>query len=349
MELTLAEIAAKLGARLVGDGRVSIRGVAGIREAGPGEITFLANPRYEEFLARTRASAVILHSSATPPGIPVLYTEQPYLAFLGVLQIFDSGRGERPPAGVHPTAVIAASARLGQDVCVGPWVVVGDDCEVGPRTVLMAGAYLGPGARLGADCLVYPHVVIRKECEIGERVVIHAGAVIGDDGFGFAPDGDSYRKIPQIGRVVIEDDVEIGANTTIDRATVGVTRVGRGSRIDNLVMIAHGVEIGRNTIICAQVGISGSSRIGEHVTLGGQAGLAGHISVGDNARIGAQAGVTKSVPAGESVSGYPAQPHIRAQRMYASLHALPEDHRRLRQMNRRLEEMEQRLNDLETK
>lgn len=347
MELSLAKIADSLGARLSGDGTLPIRGVAGIREAGPGEITFLANPRYEEYLKTTRASAVILHSSAGPQSIPVLYTDQPYLAFLEVLRLFDRTGEERPELGIHPTAVIAPDAELGPDVAIGAGVFIGAGTILGPRTVLSAGVYLGPNARLGSDCFLYPRVVVRKDTEMGDRVVIHAGAVIGDDGFGFAPDGEHFRKIPQIGRVVIEDDVEIGANTTVDRATVGVTRIGRGSRIDNLVMVAHNVEVGPDSILCAQVGISGSVRMGRHVVVGGQAGLGGHITVGDNARIGGQSGVTKSVPAGESVSGYPAMTHSKAQRIAAAVRGLPEALRRLRGVDRRIEELERRIQDLE--
>ncbi len=343
MELTLAEIAARIGARLCGDGSIRIRGVAGIREAAAGQITFLANPRYEPYLAETKASAVILQDRPDPPAFPALLTREPYLAFLEVLRIFDAGNPERPAPGVHPTAVVAADACLGTDAAVGANAVVCEGAALGARTVLMAGVYVGPGAVLGDDCLVYPNVVIRKETRIGHRVVIHAGAVIGDDGFGFAPDGQEYRKIPQIGRVVIEDDVDIGANTTIDRATVGETRIGRGSRLDNLVMIAHNVEIGENSILCAQVGISGSARIGRHVIMAGQSGMVGHVAIGDDVRIGAQAGVTRSVPAGETWSGYPAQNHTRASRAYAALRTLPEALKAIRRLERRVRELEEKL------
>jgi len=347
MEFTLAELARRVGARLTGDGGVLIRGVAGIREAGPDEITFLANPKYEVFLGETRAAAIILPESLPSPPLPALLTPQPYLTFVEVLRIFDTGGGEAPPVGVHPTAIIAPDARLGEGTAVGPHVVIESNAIIGERSVLMAGCYIGPRALLGADCLLYPRVVVRKDCEIGDRVILHSGVVIGGDGFGFAPDGEGYRKIPQIGRVVVEEDVEIGANSTIDRATTGVTRIGRGSRLDNLVMVAHNVVIGENTIICAQVGISGSTRVGKHVTLAGQVGIVGHIDIGDDARVGAQGGVTKSIPAGESYSGYPAMPHSKAQRVYASMRGLPEALRLVRRLEQRLSEVERRLKQKE--
>jgi UDP-3-O-[3-hydroxymyristoyl] glucosamine N-acyltransferase len=342
MELTLAELARRLGAELRGDGTILVHGVAGIREAGPGMVTFLANPRYEEFLEATRASAVIVPPGTARVPVAALITSEPYLAFVESLRIFDPGVEETVPPGVHPSAVVDPTAEVDPTAGIGPCAVVGPGARIGPRCVLMAGTYLGPAARLGADCILYPRVTVRKETEIGDRVVIHAGAVIGDDGFGFAPEGEGYRKIPQVGRVVIDDDCEIGANTTIDRATTGVTRIGRGCRIDNLVMIAHGVEVGANTVICAQAGVSGSTRVGRHVVLAGQAGVVGHVTIGDGARVGAQAGVTKSIPEQESWSGYPAQSHIRASRGYAALRELPEALKQLRQLERRLRALEQR-------
>jgi UDP-3-O-[3-hydroxymyristoyl] glucosamine N-acyltransferase len=346
MEYSLAELAAKLGARLEGDGSVRIRGVAGIREAGEGEITFVANSRYAGYLADTSASAVILPESFPRPSIPALYTAEPYLAYLEALHLFDRTRDDRPAAGIHPTAVIDPGARLADGVAVGPLVVVSEGVEIGTGTALLCGTYIGPGCRIGRDCFFYPKVVVRKDTSIGDRVVVHAGAVLGDDGFGFAPDGEGYRKVPQLGRVVIDDDVEIGANTTIDRATTGITRIGRGSRIDNLVMIAHNVEIGENTIICAQTGISGSTRVGKHVTLGGQVGVAGHVQIGDGAKVGAQGGVTKSVPPGESYSGYPAQPHQKARRIIAASRRVPEALRTLRELEQRVHELEARIREL---
>lgn len=343
MELTLSELAERLNARLSGDGSIVIRGAAGIREAAAGQVTFLANPRYREYLATTSASAVILPENFDDPPIPAILASDPYVAYLDALQILHGDRSEAPPPGIHPTAVLEAGVKLGPDAAIGAHVCIGRNTRLGARAVIMAGAYVGPDVTIGDDCVLFPRATVLGETRIGNRVVLHSGAVIGDDGFGFAPDGDGYRKIPQVGRVVIEDDVDIGANTTIDRATTGETRIARGCRIDNLVMIAHNVQVGENTVICAQTGISGSTRVGRHVTLAGQVGIIGHIEVGDNARVGAQAGVTKSMPAGETYSGYPAQPHLRATRVYAACRRLPEALREIRQLEKRIRELENRL------
>lgn len=342
MELSLAELAERLGVRLAGDGAVRIRGVAGLREAGPGQISFLSNPKYAALVTQTQASALILPESFPSPGIPALYAAEPYLAFVEALEIFDESLPETVPAGIAPSAVVDPSARIDPSAAIGPFVFVGARASIGPGTRIMAGAYIGPEVRIGAGCVLYPRVVLRRQTELGERVIVHAGAVLGDDGFGFAPDGGGYRKIPQLGRVVVEDDVEVGANTTIDRATTGVTRIGRGTKIDNLVMIAHNVEIGEDSIVCGQVGLSGSVRAGRHVVLGGQAGFVGHITIGDGARVGAQSGVTRSIPAGESWSGYPAQAHRSASRAYAALRGLPEALKEIRRLEARIEALEQR-------
>jgi UDP-3-O-[3-hydroxymyristoyl] glucosamine N-acyltransferase len=339
----LEELARHVGAELVGDGEVLITGVNGIREAGPGEITFLSNPRYARYLETTRASAVIVGKPVAKARTSLLVVSQPYAAFLKVLELF-AARRPRPAPGIHPTAVVHESARLGHGVHVGAHVVIEEGVVIGDGCIVMAGSYIGRGCRLGENCLLYPRVVLREETEVGDRVIIHSGAVIGDDGFGFLAEGEGYHKIPQLGRVVLEDDVEVGANTTIDRATVGETRVGRGTRIDNLVQIAHNVTIGENSILCAQVGISGSTQVGRHVTLAGQVGIVGHIRIGDGVRVGAQGGVTKSIPPGQEVSGYPALPHHLARRIYAAMRQLPEALRRLREISERLEALERKRN-----
>ncbi|MBD3336160.1 MAG: UDP-3-O-(3-hydroxymyristoyl)glucosamine N-acyltransferase [Candidatus Eisenbacteria bacterium] len=342
--LTLGRLAERIGARVDGDPSVRIDGVNGIREAGPGEITFLANPRYARYLESTRAAAVIVSEEQDTGGLPCLRAANPYRAFLQVLEVFAAAR-RRPAAGVHPTAQVSPAAVLGDGVALGPFVVVEDGARIGDRTVIETGVYVGRDTAVGSDCRVYPRAVLREETQIGERVIIHSGAVIGADGFGFIPDGDGYRKIPQIGRVVLEDDVEVGANTTIDRATVGETRVKRGTRIDNLVQVAHNVVIGENSILCAQVGISGSTEVGRNVTLAGQVGVVGHIRIGDGVKVGAQGGVTKSVPDGQEVSGYPATPHALAKRIYASMRRLPEALSRLREIAERLERLERKTKE----
>lgn len=335
LELPLAEIARQLGADLRGDGSLVIRGVAGLREARAGDLSFLADSRYQEALRDTGASAVLVSDKTPAPRVAHLVVDDPLAAFLRIVALFHPPLPEGEP-GVHPSAVVAPDARLGERVSIGPQVVVEAAATIGAGAVLLAGAFVGRGATVGAQAVLHPRAVLRHGCEIGERVVVHSGAVIGADGFGYVFQQGAHRKVPQVGRVVVEDDVEIGANTTIDRATFGVTRIGRGSKLDNLVHIGHNVEIGEHSILCAQVGISGSARLGRFVVLGGQAGLVGHIEVGDGSRVGAQSGVTKSVAAGETVSGYPAQPHTRASRVYAALRQLPEALRTLRGLDRRV-------------
>jgi len=280
MVITLGEIAQRIDGELVGDASIEIKGVSGIREAEQGDVTFLANPRYEPYLRTTRASAVIMSKNSLETNRPVIYNDNPYLAFLKVVKIFWPTRDDFP-RGIHPKAVIGRNVHLGKDASVGPYVVIADEAEIGDRATLLAGSYVGERSKIGEGCLIYPNVSIREDVFIGKRVIIHCGAVVGSDGFGFAKDGDGYQKIPQVGNVVIEDDVEIGANVCIDRSTTGTTHIGRGTKIDNLVQIAHNVVIGQNSIIVAQVGISGSTELGNNVTLAGQAGIVGHIQIGD--------------------------------------------------------------------
>ncbi len=336
---TLAELAAILGGEVVGDGSVVIRGVAGIREATPGDLTFLANARYESYLLETRASAVICSRDPRTAPLPLLKVDNPYLAFQRIVRLF---RPEllRPEPGIHPTAVVAADAVIGEGVSVGAHCVVESRAKLGPRAALMPRCYIGVAAEVGADTLLYPGVVLREECTIGERCIVHPNAVIGADGFGFAVDSGRYHKIPQVGNVVIGDDVEIGANTTIDRATTDATRVGDGTKIDNLVQIGHNVVIGKHCIVVAQVGISGSTELEDYVTLGGQAGLVGHIRVGRGAQVGAQSGVSKSVPEGATVFGYPAMPIALFKRLHVFLQRLPQMWERQKDLEQRVERLE---------
>ena len=336
---TLTELAAELGGVVVGDGSIVIRGIAGIREAQPGDITFLANARYASHLAETRASAVICNREPRVAPVPLLQVDNPYLAFTRLVRIFRP-ESFKPPAGVHPTAVIAPGAVLGTGVSIGPNCVIESGASVGDRTVLMANCYLGSQAAIGPDGLVYPRVTVREECVIGARCILHSGVVIGADGFGFAFDAGSYHKVPQVGNVVIGDDVEIGANTTIDRATTDSTRVGDGTKIDNLVQIGHNVVIGRHCIIVAQVGISGSTELEDYVVIGGQAGLVGHIRIGRGAQIGAQSGVPRSVPAGEIVTGYPAVPQSLFKRISAYMQKLPQLFQRAKALEERVAKLE---------
>ncbi len=310
---TLSELADYVHGKVVGDGQVVIEKVAPIDEAGPGAITFLANRRYQRFLIESAASAIIVSPGVfknlvVQPGRGYLETPDPYLAFAKILQLFN------PPVQqngqVSALAYIDASARLGSAVTVFPHVFVGAQVKVGDRSVLYPGVFLGTASEVGEDCVLHANVVVRDSCCIGDRVILHAGAVVGSDGFGYAREGDTRVKIPQVGIVKIEDDVEIGANTTIDRATLGQTVIARGTKIDNLVQIAHNVTIGENSVIAAQAGIAGSTRIGRNVTLAGQVGVVNHVQIGDGATIGPQSGVAQSVAAGAVLSsGIAAAPH----------------------------------------
>jgi len=331
----LGELAAFVGGRLEGDAELVIRGVAGIREAQPGDITFVANARYEEFVAATRASA-ILAAPGLSAGIPLIRTDNPYFAFFQVLNLFAGDAAARYPRGVHPQAVVERGVTLGADVSIGPFCHVGAGATIGDGSTLAAGVFVGEKAQIGKGCLIYSQVTIREECRLGDRVILQPGVVIGSDGFGYARRGATYHKIPQIGRVVIEDDVEIGANSCVDRATTGETRIKRGSKIDNLVQVAHNVTIGEDTVIAAQTGISGSTEVGSGVTFGGQAGVAGHVTIGDRVMVGGGAGVTKSVPADTMVSGYPAREHSLARKLYAHIALLPELFKRVKNIERRL-------------
>jgi UDP-3-O-[3-hydroxymyristoyl] glucosamine N-acyltransferase len=338
----LRDLAERLHCRLEGDGDLDITRVTGIEDAGPGDLTFLANPKYASLVTQTRASAIIVAENAPPAPCAMLRSEHPYRSFADALGVL--GRNEQPAPGIHPSAIVAPDARLGADVSIGPLAVVGAGAEIGDRVVLHAHVVVGPGARIGPDSILHPRVSLRDRSVLGARVIVQDGAVIGSDGFGFVTDGDGlHHKIPQQSVVVVEDDVEIGANTTIDRPAVGETRIGRGTKIDNLVMIAHGVQIGEGTILAAQVGIAGSSKLGRGVVLAGQVGVAGHIEIGDRARATAQTGIPNSVEPGALVSGYPAIDNREWLKAVAVFRTLPELKRRLGDLVGRLEALEKKI------
>lgn len=337
----LGELAEQLGCRLEGDDGREITGVRTLEDAGPQDVTFVAQGRYLPRLAHSKAGAVILGDGLPPAGRPTLRTPNPYLAFARALALFHS-----PPApipGIHPTAVVAPDARVAPGASVGPLCVLGPGSEVGSGTILEAQVFVGAQARIGQECRIFPQVVLGERVRLGNRVTVHSGTVVGADGFGYARDGARYVKIPQVGGVVIEDDVEIGANVAIDRATLGETRIGRGTKIDNLVQVGHNVRIGEDTVIVAQVGISGSSAIGSRVTLAGQVGVVDHVEIGDGVIVGAQAGVTKDIPAGSVVLGSPAIPHTEFKRRVAATGRLSEMRRALRALEERLAALEARL------
>ncbi|MGD9904373.1 MAG: UDP-3-O-(3-hydroxymyristoyl)glucosamine N-acyltransferase [Vicinamibacterales bacterium] len=337
--MQLSELAERLGAVLDGDGTIEVHRVAGIEQAGPGDVTFLANPKYAAALGATRATAVILDPSAPPAPCAMLRVANPYLAFARAAQAFAPPR--TVPPGVHPTAVVAADAVLEPGVAIGPLVVIGQRARIGARTVLHPHVVVGDDAVLGADCLIHARVSIREACRLGDRVVVQDGAVIGADGFGFAHHADgTHEKIPQTGPVVVEDDVEIGANTTIDRPAVGETRIRAGAKIDNLVQIAHGVTVGLNTLLAAQVGIAGSTTIGDNVIFAGQVGVANHLTVGDGVKATAQTGINNSIAAGMFVSGLPAIDNRQWNKAAVIFGRLPEYRRQLIDLERRLAALE---------
>jgi len=342
MKLTVDEIAAWIGATVEGDGSLEISGLAKIEEAHKGHLTFIANPKYTKYIDQTDASAVLVDMDFPQSSKTLLRTDNPYFSFLQIAQRIYLTT-PNIPKGVHKTAIIGKNAQLGDEVAIGAYVVIGDDCRIGDGTTICPGTMIGDRVIIGSNCLLYSNVSIREECRVGNRCILHMGAVIGSDGFGYAFEQGKYHKLPQMGIVVLEDEVEIGANTTIDRATMGETKISRGTKLDNLIQIAHNVEIDENTACAAQTGISGSTKIGKYVMIGGQAGLVGHITVGDQAKIGAQAGVTKSVPEDTFVSGYPARPFRREMREIASLAKLPDLLKRVKQLEKKVAELQDQL------
>lgn len=342
MRKTLKEISRLIGGEVVGDENIVITGVSGIKEAREGDITFVANPRYLPFVEKTRASAIIAPRGLEIKSKPLIRTENPSLVFAKALLILKDIE-TRHPKGIHPSAILGKNVSLGKDVAIGPYAVLEDNVSVGDKSIIYAGCFLGHDTSVGSNTLIYANVSIRERVTIGNNVIIHSGTVIGSDGFGFAAIDGLHHKIPQVGVVEVQDDVEIGANVTIDRARFDKTVIGRGTKIDNLVQIAHNVVIGENSIIVAQAGISGSTVIGKGVTLAGQAGLVGHITVGDGSIVAAQAGVTKSVPPNTMVSGYPAKPHETAKRVNACIQNLPKLYETIKELKKKIEELGSRI------
>jgi UDP-3-O-[3-hydroxymyristoyl] glucosamine N-acyltransferase len=348
--LKLRDLAERLNCRLeAASDDVEIVRVAGIETAQPGDLTFLASPRYRSMLSKTGASAVILGQddvSAAPCA--VLRSDDPYLTFTVAIGLFR--QAHRPPRGIDPLSSIAPDAVVGADVSIGPFVAVAAGARVGARTVIYPNVVVGAHAEIGDDCVVYSQVAIREGVVIGNRVVLHCGAVVGSDGFGFVKRRDgSHLKIPQYGDVVVEDDAEIGANTTIDRPPVGETRIRAGAKIDNLVQIAHGVSIGRHAVLAAQVGIAGSAVIEDDVVLAGQVGVSDHVRLGKGVVATAQTGIPNSVEAGQVISGYPAISNRDWLKSSAVFHQLPTLKRRVAQLEARIAELEEKLIECRTR
>lgn len=331
--MKLAQVAQLVAGELIGSSELEITGVAPIGQAGPGDLTFVANPRYRPLLKTTKASAAIVDIQTEWPTLALIRHSNPYYAFLLVLRQFHPD--EKPVSkGVHPQAFVSPDAVLGQEIGVSPFAVVESGVKIGDRTLIAAGCYIGRNVEIGEDCLFHPNVTIREKVKIGNRVIIHSGSVVGSDGFGYAKEKGVYHKIPQVGTVVIEDDVELGANVAIDRATMGETRIGKGTKIDNLVQIAHNVKIGENSIIVSQVGISGSTEVGKNVTIAGQVGLTGHLHIGDGAIIAAQSGVHRDVKPGQIVLGSPAREMQKSKKIEAIISNLPEYIEKLKKLEK---------------
>lgn len=343
MNKSVGEIAGLVGGVVFGDAAVRVTGLNGIQEARSGDLTFVSNRKYAPFLDTTRASAVLVTGDLRSSRMPVIEVKNPYLAFVQVIQAHAAEFEPRHPSGIHPTAVIGQGVVLGRDVALDAYVRLGDGCVLGDGVVVYSGVHIGAGSTIGERTVIYPNVTIREGVLVGARCILHAGVVLGSDGFGFAPVQGVWFKIPQVGNVEIGDDVEIGANSAVDRATFGSTVVGRGTKIDNLVQIGHNVRIGEHCVISGMSGIAGSTVIGNHVTIAAQVGIIDHLEIGDNVQIAARAGVTSSIPAGQVVSGFPAVEHAKAMRMVAGMRRLPEWPRRLRDIERRLEAVEGRI------
>jgi UDP-3-O-[3-hydroxymyristoyl] glucosamine N-acyltransferase len=329
--MKLQEIAEKLGCEFEGDGTLEITGVAGIEEAKPGDLTFLANRKYKSGVEDTHASAILVTKDAGAVRIASLRSQNPYLDFARAIEWFYPAPGYLP--GIHPTAVIAASAKIGHGAYIGPYCYVAEDAEIGENCVLHSFVSIYRGAQIGDDFFAHAHACVRETCRIGNRVLLQNGVVVGSDGFGFARRADgTWHKIRQAGITIIGDDVEIQAHSAIDRATVGETRIGRGTKIDNMVQVGHACKVGEDSILCGQVGLAGTTEVGNRCILAGQVGTAGHLKVGDGATISAQSGVPTDVPAGSVYSGYPARENLAWRKSVAVFNRLPELQRELREL-----------------
>ncbi len=338
--ITLADIAKRVSANVCGDNSLTVDHVASLTDAGDGALTFLANPKYRPQLATTRATAAIVGSEIAEAPCALLQVENPDLAFAQAVELLVPPP-PAPAVGTHPSAVVAEDAVLGQGVAVGACAVVESGARIGARTLIYPGAYVGCGVATGEDCILYPGAVLYHGVCLGNSVIVHANAVIGSDGFGYAWNGVDHVKIAQVGTVEVGDHVEIGACTTIDRARFGKTVIGPGTKLDNLIQIAHNVRLGAKCAFAAQVGISGSTTIGHGVLMGGQSGAAGHLDIGDGALVTSRSGITKSLPGNAQYTGFPARPHKGQLDEWRNIKALPRLRARLRELEARVAELEQ--------
>jgi UDP-3-O-[3-hydroxymyristoyl] glucosamine N-acyltransferase len=335
MTFSAAQIALIINGKIEGDGNVSVTSFGKIEEAVNGQLSFLANPKYEDFLYSTKASVIIINHAyelKQPISATLIRVPDAYTAFATLLSKYQEIMTQQLN-GIQQPVYISKTASHGENVFIGAFAYLGENVKVGNNSKIFPNAYIGDNVVIGNNSIIHPGVKIYNDCKIGNNVTIHAGTIIGSDGFGFAPQADgSFKKVPQIGNVIIEDNVEIGANTTIDRATIGSTLIKSGAKLDNLIQIAHNVEIGHSTVIAAQAGVSGSTKIGNGVMIGGQAGIVGHIQLGDGAKVNAQSGVSKSIDAGKAVTGSPAFDHTSALRSQAAARKLPEMEKRIKEL-----------------
>jgi UDP-3-O-[3-hydroxymyristoyl] glucosamine N-acyltransferase len=344
VKIALKEIAGMVGGEIKGNPDAILSGIATIEDAGPGDLTFLSNPKYAPFIEKTKASVIICSAETKASGKTLLVVNNPYLAYAKLVSLFSPPKKES--GVVDKRAILGADVRLGGNVTIYPFVFVGNHCVIDDNVTLYPFCYLGDGVKVGEGSLLYPHVTIREACRIGKRVIIHSGSVIGSDGFGFANDGHRYFKIPQLGCVQIDDDVEIGACNTIDRAAIDRTWIKRGTKTDNLVQIAHNVVVGEDSVIVAQVGISGSTQLGDRVTMAGQSATTGHLKIGDDVIIGARGGASTDIAPGQVVSGAPAMPHktwLKATRIFQNL---PEMRKKMLALEKTVNDLESRLSQL---
>ncbi|TKJ39808.1 UDP-3-O-(3-hydroxymyristoyl)glucosamine N-acyltransferase [candidate division LCP-89 bacterium B3_LCP] len=345
MMYTVAELAKLINGEVEGDPNVEITGIAKIEEACPGEMTFLANPQYERFLETTQASAIIISNDQKASGKTVIRVPDPYLSFAELLGVFYPPE-KAPDPGIDSSAHVSENAKIGKNCCIGANVVIGSDSSLGKNVIIYPNAFIGDHVVIGDDTTLHAGVSVRYGVRIGSRVTIQNNSVVGSAGFGFAPkETGDYEKIPQVGNVIIEDDVEIGAGCTIDRATLGATRIEKGVKLDNLIQVAHNVVIGKNTVIAAQTGISGSTEIGERCMIGGQVGFVGHIKLGNGSMVGAQSGVPKSFGDGSKISGSPAKPHREELLIQVMQKKLTDFYKRLDLLEKQIEEYQKKGNE----
>lgn len=337
MLIKLKELAASVEGRLSGDGELEIRGVAALNDASEGSISFLAKAKDEALLSGSRASAFIVPQGVSVGGVNYIEVKDPALAFASIVEMFHPVPA---PRGILPGATIESTSLLGKDVTVYPNAYIGEGARLGDRVSIYSGVYIGAGVTIGDDTVLYPNVVVMDGTEIGSRVIVHGGTVIGSDGYGFHWDGAKHRKIPQVGRVIVGDDVEIGANCAIDRAALSKTEIKSGAKLDNLVHVAHNCIIGENTLLAGQVGFAGSVEVGKGVMMAGQVGVSGHLKIGDGVIIGGKSGVTKDLEDGARVTGYPPLPHRDWLRMQKAMEKLPEMSKQLKEALEKLEKLE---------